>query len=222
MRVQTIAMPPIEAAKAMMTVKVVFVVEVAPLVGGTVPVELASEEVMVWNSVFCPWDGVLVGDGKGASFCGGGVEGGGVGVDEEEVDEDEDDDDDEELEEDTPRLELELWEREGVREISEVGESGSDGLELGNRRLETDETELAGRTPWLGSSPSPFVPMSMTSPWVCLPRSAGVRLRSILWPSSWVFADAPSVKTSIKAREQKSVRTSFLDLTLSILAKGIF
>jgi len=47
-----IAIPPIEAAKAIMTVKVVFVVEVAPLVGGTVPVELASEEVMVWNSVF--------------------------------------------------------------------------------------------------------------------------------------------------------------------------
>ena len=52
MRVQMIAIPPIEAAKAIMTVKVVFVVEVAPLVGGTVPVELASEEVMVWNSVF--------------------------------------------------------------------------------------------------------------------------------------------------------------------------
>ena len=52
MRVQIIAIPPIEAAKAMMTVNVVFVVEVAPLVGGTVPVELASEEVMVLNSVF--------------------------------------------------------------------------------------------------------------------------------------------------------------------------
>jgi len=52
MRVQITAMAPIEAARAIITVKVVFVVEVAPLVGGTVAVELASEEVTVWNSVF--------------------------------------------------------------------------------------------------------------------------------------------------------------------------
>jgi len=47
-----IAIPPIEAARAMMMVRVVFVVEVAPLVAGTVPVELVSEEVTVLNSVF--------------------------------------------------------------------------------------------------------------------------------------------------------------------------
>ena len=47
-----ITMAPIEAAKAMMTVKVVFVVELAPLVTGTEEVELASEEVTVLNSVF--------------------------------------------------------------------------------------------------------------------------------------------------------------------------
>lgn len=35
-----------------MTVKVVFVVELAPLVGGTVAVELVSDEVTVLNSVF--------------------------------------------------------------------------------------------------------------------------------------------------------------------------
>ena len=52
MRVQIIAMPPIEAARAMMTVRVVFVVELAPLVGGMVAEELASEEVTVLNSVF--------------------------------------------------------------------------------------------------------------------------------------------------------------------------
>lgn len=52
-RVQIIAIPPIEAARAMMMVNVVFVVELAPLVGVTVPVvELASEEVTVLNSVF--------------------------------------------------------------------------------------------------------------------------------------------------------------------------
>ena len=91
-------------------------------------------------------------------------------------------------------------------------------------RLVTDETELVGPLTWLGSSPSSFVPTSMTFPFPesCLPRSAWDRLRSILWPSSWVFADAPSVKTSTRAREQKRVRTSFLDLTLNILAKGYF
>jgi hypothetical protein len=52
MRVQIIAIPPIEAARAMMMVNVVFVVELAPLVGGTAEVELASEEVTVLNSVF--------------------------------------------------------------------------------------------------------------------------------------------------------------------------
>jgi len=53
MRVQIIAIPPIEAARAMMTVKVVFVVELAPLFGAMVPVEvLESEEVTVLNSVF--------------------------------------------------------------------------------------------------------------------------------------------------------------------------
>lgn len=52
MRVQTIAIPPIEAARAMITVNVVFVVELAPLVGGMVAVELVSEEVTVLNSVF--------------------------------------------------------------------------------------------------------------------------------------------------------------------------
>ena len=51
-RVQITAIAPIEAARAMMTVKVVFVVEVAPLVEGTFPVELESEEVTVLNSVF--------------------------------------------------------------------------------------------------------------------------------------------------------------------------
>jgi len=49
--VQITAMAPIEAARATMTVRVVFVVEVAPLGGGTLPVELASEEVMVLTSV---------------------------------------------------------------------------------------------------------------------------------------------------------------------------
>jgi hypothetical protein len=54
MRVQMIAIPPIEAAMAMMTVKVVLVVELAPLVEGTLEVELVSEDVTVWNSVFWP------------------------------------------------------------------------------------------------------------------------------------------------------------------------
>jgi len=49
-----IAIPPIEAAMAMMTVKVVLVVELAPLVEGTLEVELVSEDVTVWNSVFWP------------------------------------------------------------------------------------------------------------------------------------------------------------------------
>jgi len=44
-------MPPIEAARAMMMVKVVFVVEDAPVDGGAVPVELESEEVTVMNCV---------------------------------------------------------------------------------------------------------------------------------------------------------------------------
>ena len=52
MRVQIIAILPIEAAMAMMTVKVVLVVELAPLVEGTLEVELVSEEVTVLNSVF--------------------------------------------------------------------------------------------------------------------------------------------------------------------------
>jgi hypothetical protein len=48
-----ITMAPIEAAKATMTVTVVFVVEeVAPLVAGTEEVELASGEVTVLTSVF--------------------------------------------------------------------------------------------------------------------------------------------------------------------------
>jgi hypothetical protein len=49
--VQITAIAPIDAARATMTVRVVFVVEVAPLVGGTLPVELESEEVTVLNSV---------------------------------------------------------------------------------------------------------------------------------------------------------------------------
>jgi len=102
-----ITMAPIEAAKAMMTVRVVFVVELAPPVVGTEEVELASEEVTVLNSVFCPWDDVLVGVNEGVSAGGGGTEGVGVVV-EEDVDEEDDDDDDDELEEDELRLELEL------------------------------------------------------------------------------------------------------------------
>jgi len=51
MSVQITAIAPIEAARATITVRVVFVVEVAPLAGGTLPVELESEEVMVLNSV---------------------------------------------------------------------------------------------------------------------------------------------------------------------------
>ena len=51
MRVQMIAIPPIEAANAMTMVRVVFVVEVAPVAGGLVPVELESEEVTVLTSV---------------------------------------------------------------------------------------------------------------------------------------------------------------------------
>lgn len=47
-----IAIPPIEAAKAMTTVRVVFVVEVAPLAGGLEPVGLESGEVTVLTSVF--------------------------------------------------------------------------------------------------------------------------------------------------------------------------
>jgi hypothetical protein len=51
MRVQITAIPPIEAARAMITVRVVLVVEVAPLGGGAAPVELESEEVTVLNCV---------------------------------------------------------------------------------------------------------------------------------------------------------------------------
>jgi len=54
MRVQIIAIPPMEAAMAMMTVKVVLVVELAPLVEATLEVELGSEEVTVMNCVFWP------------------------------------------------------------------------------------------------------------------------------------------------------------------------
>ena len=86
--------------------------------------------------------------------------------------------------------------------------------------LETEETELAGP---LGSFPSSWAPTWIMSARVSLTKTAGDRLRSILWESSWGFADAPSVKTSTRAREQKRVRTSFLDLTLNILVKvGIF
>ena len=81
--------------------------------------------------------------------------------------------------------------------------------------LVLDETELLGSCLGLSSA---FVPGSMKSPRFCLPTRTGARLRSILWESR--FADTPSVKTSIKAREQKKVRTSFLDLSLNIL--GIF
>lgn len=52
MTVQMIAILPTETARAMRTVKVVFVVELAPLVAGTALVEPVSEEVTVINSVF--------------------------------------------------------------------------------------------------------------------------------------------------------------------------
>ena len=51
MTVQMIATPPIVAANAMMTVRVVLVVELAPLLAGTALVGPASEEVMVKTSV---------------------------------------------------------------------------------------------------------------------------------------------------------------------------
>jgi hypothetical protein len=54
MIVQIIAIPPTEAARPMRTVRVVFVVELAPLVAGTALVEPVSEEVTVLNSVFRP------------------------------------------------------------------------------------------------------------------------------------------------------------------------
>jgi len=51
MTVQMITIPPTEAARAIRTVRVVFVVELAPLVAGTALVEPVSEEVTVMNSV---------------------------------------------------------------------------------------------------------------------------------------------------------------------------
>lgn len=54
MIVQMITILPIEAARAMRTVRVVFVVELAPLLAGTALVEPISEEVTVMNSVFGP------------------------------------------------------------------------------------------------------------------------------------------------------------------------
>jgi len=54
MTVQIITIAPIEAARAMMTVRVVFVVELAPVVAGTALVEPVSEEVTVMTSVFRP------------------------------------------------------------------------------------------------------------------------------------------------------------------------
>lgn len=130
---------------------------------------------------------------------------------------------DEELEEDTLELELELEEREEAGSVEEEeGECDSAELkdEVGSG-LEAEGTELAP-LPW-GLLPSSFVPGSMTSARVSLAKTSGDRLRSILWASTWAFADAPSVKTRARAREQKSVRTSFLDLTLNILVKtGIF
>lgn len=109
MRVQITTIPPMEAAKAITTVNVVLVVEVAPLLGGLVAVELESEEVTVLTSGFWPFWlglGVLVGDDEGASFSWVGVEGGGVWVVEvvvgEEVGEDvlelEEEEEEEELE----------------------------------------------------------------------------------------------------------------------------
>jgi len=92
---------------------------------------------------------------------------------EDEDDEDEDEEE-EELEEDTLRLELELEGRERVSKTSEVGEGDGDELGTGGW-LETDETEL-----WLGSPPSPLVPLSMMFPRFCLLRSPDDRLRSIL------------------------------------------
>lgn len=129
---------------------------------------------------------------------------------------------DEELEEDTLELELELEEREEESVEEEEGECDSAELkaEVGSG-LEAEETELVP-LPW-GLLPSSFVPWSMTSAREPLTKTSGDRLRSILWASTWAFADAPSVKTRARAREQKSVRTSFLDLTLNILVKtGIF
>lgn len=52
MIVQMITIPPIEAARAMKTVRVVLVVELAPVFEATALVELVSEEVTVLNSVF--------------------------------------------------------------------------------------------------------------------------------------------------------------------------
>jgi len=176
MRVQIIAIPPIDAARAITIVRVVFVVEVAPVAGGAVLLELASEEVMVLISV----DGLgeLVGVNEGTLFCGGGVEEG-VGVEEEGVEEEEG-----MLEEDTLELRLELRELESVSGITEEGESGSE-VGFGRGLLETTgETELTGPPALLGSPPSSFVPESMMSPKFCLPWSWGDRLRSILWPST--------------------------------------
>lgn len=52
MTVQMITTAPTDAARAMRTVRVVFVVELAPLLAGAALVELVSEEVTVMNSVF--------------------------------------------------------------------------------------------------------------------------------------------------------------------------
>jgi hypothetical protein len=90
---------------------------------------------------------------------------------EEEV---EDEDEEDELEEETLRLELELPELEGVSEMAELVERGTEELELGGRLLELGEGELETLLPlpWSGSPAWPFVPTSMRSP--------TARLRSIL------------------------------------------
>ena len=122
MRVQIIAIPPIEAAMAMMMVKVVFVLEVAPLVGREVPVLFESEEVTVLTSVFR--GGVLVGDDSGGESCGGGV---GVLLCGVEVGEDGAGGVVVELEVGVDRLESELGLRMGGVEVLGEGEGDSDG-----------------------------------------------------------------------------------------------
>jgi hypothetical protein len=214
--VQIITTPPMDAARATRTIRVVLVVEVAPLVAGAALGEPVSEEVMVWITVGWPWE-ERVGVNEGSLFAWVGVEGGWVAVEEVE--------DDEGLEEDELELEAGVWESDEVEETEEEDEceDGSGELEVVEDELETGGTEPMRLPPWLGSLLSPSVPGLMMSEVEALPRTSGNRLRSILWPSSWAFADAPSVKTSTRAREQKKVRTSFLDLTLNIPAKmGIF